>query len=463
MFLDIFFALISAFLLGSFFREEWTLVWVLVAIFFVLLPDADGVWEYLERGKIWGKKWSRHRISFFHYPLFYLPIFFVLYFFIPFSYWILAITNLSFHFLHDFRDGEMGIRFFYPFLEFFYALHKKNKRWVIVKRTDREIACWLKEFGNEHWIKDYFKKYWFFRFLGILIVSIGVYLINHGYYPLTSADLSEVYYKFQRNPSSEEKINATNPHSNNQNNNTLITEPGVNDNINNNQKAAFETSVPAETNDFNDNTNNNATPSPREDRETAIISDFVNNHTPFVSQAPLAKWDHLHEEACEETSLLIGHYYLSGKENVSPKDAEKDIQELSDYTKNIYPKKEDMSLEELKKVAKDKYSYNNWRIMENPSVSDIQKELFKGNNVIMPLAGREIGNPNFKQPGPLYHMLVVSGFDKKKGVFITQDPGTRKGKNYEYKFDVLLKAIHDFPGDKNKINQGPARVLVVVK
>ena len=85
----------------------------------------------------------------------------------------------------------------------------------------------------------------------------------------------------------------------------------------------------------------------------------------------------------------------------------------------------------------------------------------------MPSAGRELGNPNFKSPGPIYHNLVIRGYTKD-GKFITNDPGTRKGEQYIYDQDVVMAAIHDWvpKGDRTIAANGDVatgqRVVLVV-
>ena len=64
--------------------------------------------------------------------------------------------------------------------------------------------------------------------------------------------------------------------------------------------------------------------------------------------------------------------------------------------------------------------------------------------MIVPAAGRLLGNKYFQQPGPVYHMLVVKGFTSD-GKIITNDVGTRRGQNYVYDEDVFLNAIHEVP------------------
>jgi len=212
----------------------------------------------------------------------------------------------------------------------------------------------------------------------------------------------------------------------------------------------------SDNNNSNQENNNNTSPKQKID-----LPESVNNYVPFTSQAPLGIWDKFHEEACEEASLAMAHYFLDKRNLVLSKEAEKDIQYIGSKTKG--GGMEDLTIEQLKNAAEQLYGYKNWKIIDKPNMQDFKRELLVGNIIIIPLAGREIGNPYYKQPGPLYHMLIINGYDNKKGIFITQDPGTKRGKDFTYKFNTLLEANHDFTGDKNKINQGVSRILVVVK
>ena len=89
----------------------------------------------------------------------------------------------------------------------------------------------------------------------------------------------------------------------------------------------------------------------------------------------------------------------------------------------------------------------------------IKEQIAQNNPVILPAAGRELKNPNFKAPGPLYHMLVVRGW-LSDGRIITNDPGTRRGEGYIYDKSVLWDAIHDWNGGNVASGQ---KVMIVVK
>ncbi len=192
---------------------------------------------------------------------------------------------------------------------------------------------------------------------------------------------------------------------------------------------------------------------------------------PFTSQSPFAKWDQLHEEVCEEASLIMLKYHNDGKE-LTKQTAEKEIQKLVKYQLKKYGEFHDSDMNRLKRIGEEYFGLDNLKIIVDFTLEDLKRELALGNIILIPTAGRELHNPNFKAPGPLYHNLVVIGYDdtaikdsagrKVDGVFITNDPGTRKGAGYKYDQEILYRAIHDFPGNKNKILTGEKRAIVLV-
>lgn len=175
---------------------------------------------------------------------------------------------------------------------------------------------------------------------------------------------------------------------------------------------------------------------------------------PFLVQAPLANWDALHEDACEESSLIMVYHYYNKTKIDSSQQGEDEIQKIIEYeTKNEYG--HSITLSELAIIAKKYYNMNNSRIV-NASKETIIAELNNGKPVIVPAAGKLLDNPNFKNGGPNYHMLVIKGYDKNG--FITNDPGTRKGEGFRYTYDNLLDAIHDW--DPINIQNGEKNILV---
>ncbi|MFA6183833.1 MAG: C39 family peptidase [Parcubacteria group bacterium] len=189
------------------------------------------------------------------------------------------------------------------------------------------------------------------------------------------------------------------------------------------------------------------------------IVDNINIKVPFLSQAPLGNWDMRHEEACEEASLIMLRAYLK-KETLEKNSGEVEIQKMIDFEIANYGDYKDTSAENTVKLAEDFYGLNNLEVVYDFTKDDIKKYLSQGNPIIIPAAGRNLNNPNFTPPGPLYHNLVLTGFTKDD-VIITNDPGTKRGEGYRYKLTVLYGAIHDFSGDKEEIGSGRKAMIVI--
>lgn len=178
---------------------------------------------------------------------------------------------------------------------------------------------------------------------------------------------------------------------------------------------------------------------------------------PFMVQAPLANWDAIHEETCEEASLMMVHYFRSREKFGSPSSQDDELKSLVAWeTDQGYPY--DVTAGQVSKIASSYYSMTTGRVIKNPTSEDLKTELAAGRPVIVPAAGRLLGNPNFTGGGPPYHMLVLKGYDSTG--FITNDPGTRRGEGYRYSFETLTQAIHDWSGSTSTITSGAKAVLV---
>ena len=182
---------------------------------------------------------------------------------------------------------------------------------------------------------------------------------------------------------------------------------------------------------------------------------------PFMVQSPFAKWDKLHEEACEEASLIMLKYYNIDKK-LDKQTAENEIQNIVKYQIKKYGDFYDTDMQITKEIGEKYFGLSNLRIIEDFEIVDLKKELVQGNIILIPIAGQELKNPYFSGAGPLYHNLVIVGYDDEKNVFITNDPGTKRGEKYKYKQELLYNAIHDFSGDLTRMSKGAKKAIVLV-
>jgi len=169
----------------------------------------------------------------------------------------------------------------------------------------------------------------------------------------------------------------------------------------------------------------------------------LNLDVPFTSQAPSANWDYTHEEACEEAAILMAGRYFRGIQISNADDAEKGLQGIISWEKENLGFFESTTAEETVKTIEGIYALKT-ETVENPTTEQIKSAIAAKKLVLVPTAGRQIGNPFYKSPGPLYHMLLIKGYTKTQ--FITNDAGTKRGENYPYKFETILNANHDWNG-----------------
>jgi uncharacterized protein YvpB len=185
----------------------------------------------------------------------------------------------------------------------------------------------------------------------------------------------------------------------------------------------------------------------------------VHLSVPFASQAPLGDWsDPRQQEGCEEMSVIMVSHFLEGTP-MSTEQALEDLLALSTWEEE-HGYGLDVNISELAAIVEDYYGYKT-AISTEVTAENIRRELAAGHPVIVPAAGRLLGNPYFSGEGPWYHMLVIIGYDQRR--FITNDPGTRRGENYTYDFDVLINAVHDWTGVKEDIQQGRKVMLILSK
>lgn len=203
-------------------------------------------------------------------------------------------------------------------------------------------------------------------------------------------------------------------------------------------------------------------------KPTASISPSVKlvllSDVPFTSQAPFGGWDDpRQQDGCEETSSLMAVYWAQHK-TLTPDQALAEILAAADYEQATYGSYHDTDAQDtVTRIIKGYFKYTNATARSNINVEDIKKELYAGHIVLTPMNGQKLGNPNFTGGGPERHMLVIIGYDPAKNQFITNDPGTRKGKGYRYSAAVIQGALREYPtGDHLPITDESRTAMIVV-
>lgn len=185
----------------------------------------------------------------------------------------------------------------------------------------------------------------------------------------------------------------------------------------------------------------------------------INLAVPFTPQAPHGRWDPPYKEFCEEASVLMAVSYLQDETIPNAAVADQKMLAIKAFEEERFGYYEDTTAAETAVILREHYQLTNVTLVENPSAADLKTALAAGKLVILPAAGRLLGNPYYTPPGPLYHMLVIKGYTAD-GKFITNDPGTRRGADFLYSSATILNAMHDWRAD-GQVELGRKVVIVV--
>lgn len=190
--------------------------------------------------------------------------------------------------------------------------------------------------------------------------------------------------------------------------------------------------------------NNNPKSGPIEQKISS--ANYIIFPAPFTVQAPFGKWsDMRQQDGCEEASSLMAIKWARN-EKLSSKEALTTIIKSSDYIQKKFGEYRDISTADtIKWIINDYFRYRKAIRKTNVTLEDIVAELRNNRVIIAPMNGQLLHNPYYTPPGPVHHMLLIIGHDESRKVFITNDPGTRRGASYKYPEKVLFNAIADYP------------------
>ena len=93
-------------------------------------------------------------------------------------------------------------------------------------------------------------------------------------------------------------------------------------------------------------------------------------------------------------------------------DMNREILKMVAWQEKNWGKHENLDAAQIASLAKSFYGYKNVTVKYGFTIDDIKREVSQGHPVIVPFAGRMLGNPNFRGAGPLYHCLVIKGYTK---------------------------------------------------
>jgi len=195
---------------------------------------------------------------------------------------------------------------------------------------------------------------------------------------------------------------------------------------------------PAETQNLSEEKKDNQVLEPAKEK--------IKQNVPFMVQAPFGNWKNkIFQNGCEETAMIMASEWIKGTSTISAGEAQDKIEKITAFEDKTFGYDTDTDIYDMQKIFQIYFNYQKIKTQENIKLDDIKNEIQRGNIVLVPTFGRALSNPNYTPPGPITHMLVIIGYDPSIKKFITNDSGTRRGKDYQYSENVLFNAIWEYP------------------
>lgn len=199
-----------------------------------------------------------------------------------------------------------------------------------------------------------------------------------------------------------------------------------------------------------------------EREEKPLPKTNIWSDVPFTSQAPTAEWKKSEfQNGCEEASTLIVSLWRRGK-TLTREEVKQELEAMARFQERNIGQAVDTDVETTARTLLTHYfGITDYQIAYDFSLEEVRQATGEG-LIIVPTNGRALKNPNYTSPGPLEHMLVVTGYDERTKEFITNDPGTRKGEGYRYPEEVLYDAIREYPTGNHLLITTVRKAMIIV-
>jgi len=190
-----------------------------------------------------------------------------------------------------------------------------------------------------------------------------------------------------------------------------------------------------------------------QENQIKLPSYVLINNVPFTAQAPFANWEDIRQqEACEEASILMAAYWKLNK-SLNKQVALDEILKIVAFEEENFGFHIHSDLEIAQEILRSYFNIENTTLEYDIDIQDIKKHLANDSVVIAPMNGKKLKNPHFLNGGPQNHMILIIGYDDNKQVFITHDPGTRNGENYEYTYEVIQDSLYNYPNSNQEFTE----------
>ncbi len=180
-----------------------------------------------------------------------------------------------------------------------------------------------------------------------------------------------------------------------------------------------------------------------------VLPEKAYLEVPFYCQAPhqnAPSWK-IHHASCEEAAVLQAADFQRKIAHRSVDTLDRIFQDMISWQEKNWGVHKDIHADSVKMLMMAYLGYKDEeiKILRKAKINDLKNWVARGYPIIAPTYGRTLNNPFFTPPGPTYHMVTVIGYTADR--IITNDVGTKRGKDYSYPNDIFQRSMDEEGAD----------------
>ena len=181
-----------------------------------------------------------------------------------------------------------------------------------------------------------------------------------------------------------------------------------------------------------------------EQKNSSILEDtpILTKNVAFVSQAPYGVWTDPWASFAEEASVYMAYLWVNSMGAQTREVNGQALLAARDWELTNLGTYKDTDLSQTFRLLTEYYRLNG-ELSYDLTLETMRARLDEGKILIVPVQNLE--NPHYGEPGPVFHMLVIYGYEGEN--FLTNDPGTVRGEAYAYEMQKILDSIQDLNGE----------------
>lgn len=170
--------------------------------------------------------------------------------------------------------------------------------------------------------------------------------------------------------------------------------------------------------------------------------ELLPKRVPFVTQAPYGVWTDPWASLAEEASAYMAYLWANQMELQSREVNGQALLAARDWELSNLGTYKDTDLSQTFRLLTEYYRLST-ELSYDLSLETMRAQLDQDKILIVPVQNLE--NPHYGEPGPVFHMLVIYGYEGDS--FLTNDPGTIRGEAYSYDVQKILENVQDLNGE----------------